>query len=205
MPGFYADGEYDIAGFIVGLVDRAKIVDGSAIEPGDAIVGLPSAGLHTNGYSLARHVFFQVHGLAPADVLPELGTSLADALLAPHRSYLRAVRPLLDHGLVKGMAHITGGGLTENVPRMLPSGCGVRIDRRSWQVPPIFQVLQARGAIADAEMLRSFNMGIGLVVACAAGNLEAVRRVLMEAGEPDVRVIGAVEAGDRAVRYGESA
>jgi phosphoribosylformylglycinamidine cyclo-ligase len=203
MPGFYADGEYDIAGFIVGLVDRAKIVDGSAIEPGDALVSLPSAGLHTNGYSLARHVFFQVHGLTPDTVLPELGMSLGDALLAPHRSYLQTVRPLLDRGLVTGMAHITGGGLTENVPRMLPAGCGVRIDRRAWRVPPIFQVLQQRGAIADTEMFRSFNMGIGLVVACAARNVDAVRRMVREAGETDARVIGAVEAGERVVRYGE--
>jgi phosphoribosylformylglycinamidine cyclo-ligase len=203
MPGFYADGEYDIAGFIVGLVDRAKIVDGSSIEPGDVLLGLPSAGLHTNGYSLARHVFFQTHGLTPDVVLPEIGSSLADALLAPHRSYLPAVRPLLEGGLVKGMAHITGGGLTENVPRILPPGCGVWIDPGSWPAPPIFRVLQRLGAIEDGEMFRSFNMGIGLVIVCAPGDVDAAGGRLRQAGEPGVRVIGAVEAADRVVRYGD--
>jgi phosphoribosylformylglycinamidine cyclo-ligase len=202
MPGFYTDGEYDIAGFIVGLVDRAKIVDGSGIEPGDVLLGLPSAGLHTNGYSLARHVFFQMHGLTPDVVLPEMGSSLADALLAPHRSYLRGVGPLLERGLVKGMAHITGGGLTENVPRILPPGCGVWIDPRSWPVPPIFRAIQRLGSIEDAEMFRSFNMGIGLVIACAAGDVDAVSGRLRQGGESGVLVIGAVEAGDRVVRYG---
>jgi phosphoribosylformylglycinamidine cyclo-ligase len=160
MPGFYADGEYDVAGFIVGIVDRSRIVDGRQIAPGDVLIGLPSTGLHTNGYSLARRVFFDVGGLSPATVLPEVGVSVADALLATHRSYLRVILPLLDARLIKGMAHITGGGITENLPRVLPEGCAAEVSRRSWQVPPIFQVIRSRGQIPDDEMLRAFNMGM---------------------------------------------
>src|SRR5213080_2686025 len=133
MPGFYADGEYDIAGFIVGVVDRERIIDGRTIVPGDAFIGLPSAGLHTNGYSLARRVLFEAAGLAPNAFVPELGSTVADALLAPHRSYLHDVHPLLGAGLVKGMAHITGGGITENLPRVLPAGCGAAIDTTAWR------------------------------------------------------------------------
>ncbi len=145
MPGFYADGEYDIAGFIVGAVDRACIVDGRRTVPGDALVALPSAGLHTNGYSLARRVLFDVCGYAPETVVPELGATVGDALLAPHRSYLAAVRPLLAANLVKGMAHITGGGITENLPRTLPEGCGAAIDLNTWTVPPLFRLIARTG------------------------------------------------------------
>jgi phosphoribosylformylglycinamidine cyclo-ligase len=201
MPGFYADGEYDIAGFIVGLVDRSRIVDGRSIEPGDALIGLPSAGLHTNGYSLARRVLFDVAGLKADSVLAELGMSVGTALLAPHRSYLRSVQPLLDAGLVKGMAHITGGGLTENVPRMLPPGCAAAIDRTRWPLPTVFRLIQQRGAISDTEMLRAFNMGIGMVIACGAQEATAVRAILTRHGEPDAQLIGSVVPGDRSVRY----
>jgi len=166
MPGFYQDGEYDLAGFIVGVVDRDRIIDGRGIVPGDSLIGLPSAGLHTNGYSLARRVLFDVLGLRPDSVVPELGATVADALLAPHRSYLHAIRPLLEVRAVKGMAHITGGGITENLPRALPPGLGAIVDRRTWRVPPIFAFIQERGGIATDEMLRAFNMGIGLVVVC---------------------------------------
>src|SRR5947208_244822 len=152
MPGFYGDGEYDIAGFIVGVVDRDRIVDGRTIAAGDVLVGLPSAGLHTNGYSLARRVLFDVAGLRPDTFVAELGTTVADALLAPHRSYLRAIRPLFAGGAIKGMAHITGGGITENLPRALPDGCGAVVDRRAWQVPPIFRLIEERGGIAADEM-----------------------------------------------------
>src|SRR5216117_161786 len=145
MPGFYADGEYDIAGFIVGIVDRSKVIDGHSIVPGDVLIGLPSAGLHTNGYSLARSVMFDLCGFSADTMVPELGVTVGDALLAPHRSYLSAVRPLLDAGLIKGMAHITGGGITENLPRTLPAGCAADVDRRSWSVPPIFAFLRTRG------------------------------------------------------------
>jgi phosphoribosylformylglycinamidine cyclo-ligase len=190
MPGFYADGEYDIAGFIVGIVERDRIVDGRTIAPGDVLIALPSAGLHTNGYSLARRVLFDVGGLGPDSFLPELGTTVADALLAPHRSYLRAVQPLLAAGLVRGMAHITGGGVTENLPRTLPEGCGAVIDRSAWRVPAIFTVIQQRGRVHIDEMFRAFNMGIGLVLVCAAGSRdEIVRRV------DGAMVIGEVVAG----------
>src|SRR5262249_3662740 len=158
MPGFYADGEYDIAGFIVGVVDGSRIVDGCEIVPGDVIIGLQSAGLHTNGYSLARRVFFEVAGFAPETFLPDLGGTVADVLLAPHRSYLRPIRPLLQAGVVKGMAHITGGGITENLPRVLPEGCSAEIDLSSWVPPPVFDFMQRHGNIAVAEMYRAFNM-----------------------------------------------
>src|SRR6185503_5862094 len=174
MPGFYGEGEYDIAGFIVGVVERAKIVDGRGILPGDVLIGLPSAGLHTNGYSLARRVLFETAGWTPGTFVQEIGATVGDALLAPHRSYLQLVQPLLARDQVKGMAHITGGGITENLPRILPDGCAAEIDLRSWQVPPIFEVLQRRGGIATDEMFRAFNMGVGLVIACAARDAQRV-------------------------------
>jgi phosphoribosylformylglycinamidine cyclo-ligase len=201
MPGFYADGEYDIAGFIVGAVDKAKVIDGRDVVPGDVLVGLPSAGLHTNGYSLARRVFFEMTGWTPETFVPELGTTVGDALLAPHRSYLRLVRPLLERGCVKGLAHITGGGLTENVPRTLPEGCGVQIALDAWTIPPVFKLLQLHGAIDRQEMFRAFNMGVGLVIVCAAGDEEFVIDMLMNGGEPNAFRLGIVVAGERSVQY----
>jgi phosphoribosylformylglycinamidine cyclo-ligase len=201
MPGFYADGEYDLAGFIVGIVERERIVDGRAIVPGDRVIGLPSTGLHTNGYSLARRVLFDLSGLQPDTFVPELGTTVADALLAPHRSYLSAVRPLVERNLAKGLAHITGGGITENVPRTLPEGCAVEIDRRAWNVPPLFRFLQQRGGIATDEMFRAFNMGIGLVVVCADRDSDRVIQTLTGRGEPGAVRLGNVVAGGRAVQY----
>ena len=201
MPGFYADGEYDIAGFIVGAVDRAKLIDGRTIAPGDVLIGLPSTGLHTNGYSLARTIVFDVCGLSAETVVPELGTTVADALLATHRSYLAPMRPLLDASLVKGMAHITGGGITENLPRIFPEGCSAEIDRASWSVPPLFRFIAERGGIAEAEMLRAFNMGIGLIVACAASDRDEVLARLADGGEAGAAVVGRVVAGDGSVRY----
>ncbi|MEO8259218.1 MAG: phosphoribosylformylglycinamidine cyclo-ligase [Acidobacteriota bacterium] len=200
MPGFYAAGEYDIAGFIVGVVERSQIVDGRTIEPGDVLIGVPSAGLHTNGYSLARRVLLEVAGMTPDTFVPELRATVGEALLAPHRSYLQAVRPLLDDGLVKGMAHITGGGITDNLPRVLPDGCAAAIDRRTWTVPPIFTLLQTRGDISTDEMFRAFNMGIGLIVACARQNVGRIVASLEGSGERPV-VIGQVVAGGREVRY----
>ena len=200
MPGFYADGEYDIAGTIVGVVERSKVIDGRTIGVGDVLIGLPSTGLHTNGYSLARRVMFDVCGFAPGSLVAELGVTAGDALLAPHRSYLAAARPLIDAGLVKGMAHITGGGITENLPRILPDGTAAEINRSSWAIPPIFRLLQQRGEIADDEMFRAFNMGVGLIVACAASDEGLVVSALARAGEDSIR-LGRVVAGQRDVRY----
>ncbi|MGE5244491.1 MAG: phosphoribosylformylglycinamidine cyclo-ligase [Betaproteobacteria bacterium] len=201
MPGFYADGEYDLAGFIVGVVDRERIVDGRRVVPGDALIGLPSAGLHTNGYSLARRVLFETCGWTPDTPVPELGMSLGDALLAPHKSYLRAVGPLLGEGLVGGLAHITGGGITENLPRTLPAGCGAEIDTRAWTVPPIFRLIEERGGIARDEMRRAFNMGIGLILVCGSGVADRATDLLRRSGEPGAVRIGAVVEGDGTVRY----
>jgi len=200
MPGFYADGEYDIAGFIVGIVDRSKVIDGRSIVPGDLLIGLLSAGLHTNGYSLARSVMFDLCGFSADTMVPELGVTVGDALLAPHRSYLSAVRPLLDAGLIKGMAHITGGGITENLPRTLPAGCAADVDRRSWSVPPIFAFLRTRGDIAEDEMLRAFNMGIGLIAVVEASSSDRVVDLLRRGGERPI-ALGRVVPGDRGVRY----
>ncbi|MGE3177937.1 MAG: phosphoribosylformylglycinamidine cyclo-ligase [Vicinamibacterales bacterium] len=201
MPGFYADGEYDIAGFIVGVVDRASIVDGRSIAPGDVMIGLPSTGLHTNGYSMARRVFFDVARLSPGDTPPGLGATVADALLATHRSYLSSIVPLLDAGLVKGMAHITGGGITENVPRMLPAGCDAVVDRSRWTVPALFQVIQRLGGIDQAEMFRAFNMGIGLVVVCTQADEDRVLDSLRRGQEPGAVSIGTIQSGAGVVRY----
>jgi phosphoribosylformylglycinamidine cyclo-ligase len=200
MPGFYADGEYDIAGFVVGVVDRAKLIDGRHIRAGDVLLGLPSTGLHTNGYSLARRVFFAECGLTPETHVPELGTSVGDALLAVHRSYLSAIRPLLAWDCVKGMAHITGGGITENLPRVFPDGCAAVIDRTAWTPPALFRLLQDRGGISDAEMLRAFNMGIGLILVCAADDVARVSASLMERGEHPVR-LGEIVRGEKTVSY----
>jgi phosphoribosylformylglycinamidine cyclo-ligase len=202
MPGFYADGEYDLAGFVVGIVEQAGLVDGGTIVPGDVLVGLPSAGLHTNGYSLARRVLFEVAGFELDTVVPELGRTVGDALLAPHRSYLIGVRPLLEGRIVKGLAHITGGGITENLPRTLPEGCAAEIDLHAWSVPPIFGLLQERGHIARDEMFRTFNMGVGLIVVCGAADAERAIDILARAGEPHAFRLGFVVAGDRTVRYG---
>jgi phosphoribosylformylglycinamidine cyclo-ligase len=196
MPGFYADGEYDLAGFIVGIVSRPAIVDGRTIQAGDALVALPSSGLHTNGYSLARKIAFDVLGLDVSSRVEELGETVGDALLRPHQSYLASVGPLLPERLIKGMAHITGGGLTENVPRMLPAGTTAVIDRASWTVPPVFTWLQRAGAIDDEEMLRAFNMGVGLVMAVGAD--EALRLTERISG---AWIVGHVEAGSGGVRY----
>jgi phosphoribosylformylglycinamidine cyclo-ligase len=200
MPGFYQEGEYDLAGFIVGIVERSALVDGSKIVAGDALIALPSSGLHTNGYSLARRIVFETLGLSVDHYVGEIGRTVGEALLEPHRSYLRAVRPLLPLGVVKGMAHITGGGITENLPRILPPGVAARIDIRSWKVPPLFEWLRQAGQIPIDDMRRTFNMGVGLILACAASDATRVIEVLTHAGEQP-RVIGQIVPGDREVRY----
>jgi phosphoribosylformylglycinamidine cyclo-ligase len=188
MPGFYAAGEYDVAGFIVGLVSRSKIVDGRDIVAGDALVALPSSGLHTNGYSLGRHIAFDVLGLSVDSHVPALGETVGAALLRPHRSYLKVVAPLLERGWIKGMAHITGGGITENLPRTLPEGRTFSLDRGSWTVPPVFSWLQQAGRLEDSEMLRVFNMGVGLVLVVSAAQADAVLSFLHTSSEPAWRL-----------------
>jgi phosphoribosylformylglycinamidine cyclo-ligase len=175
MPGFYADGEYDVAGFIVGVVDREKVIDGQNISAGDVVLALPSVGLHTNGYSLARKLLLEVAGHTVNTTLDELGTTVGDALLQPHLSYLRALEGLLDKRVVKGLAHITGGGLTDNIPRILPEGTAVKILRDSWPVLPIFDLLQRTGNVPETDMYRSFNMGVGMVIICAQADAEFIQ------------------------------
>ncbi len=200
MPGFYADGEYDIAGFIVGVVDREKIINGSLIAPGDVLLALPSVGLHTNGYSLARKLFFEVAQCAPDVYLGVLNETVGEALLRPHKSYLRALEGLLDGGLIKGLAHITGGGLTENIPRVLPEGTSVEIQRGTWPVLPVFEVMQQIGNVAEAEMFRVFNMGVGMVIVCAASDALTIKAHVESSGEACYQ-IGRVTKGDQKVSY----
>lgn len=167
MPGMYKVTDYDLVGFIVGVVEKAKVISGEKIALGDVVLGLPSNGLHTNGYSLVRRVFgIDRDPLALKVFYPELGVTLGEALLQPHRCYHNELKPLLDS--INGLAHITGGGLVGNVPRILPQGLSVEIDRSSWQVPPIYELIQKRGSIKDEEMYHVFNMGIGMVVICPA-------------------------------------
>jgi phosphoribosylformylglycinamidine cyclo-ligase len=182
MPGFYADGEYDVAGFIVGVVDRERVIDGHAITAGDVVLGLPSVGLHTNGYSLARKLFFADAGCQAETYLDDLGETIGAALLKPHVSYLRALEGSLDTGAIKGLAHITGGGLLDNIPRILPQDTSVKIKRGSWPVLPIFEMMQRIGNIEDKEMLRTFNMGIGMVVVCARADAAAITSQVNERG-----------------------
>jgi phosphoribosylformylglycinamidine cyclo-ligase len=201
MPGFYQEGEYDIAGFIVGVVDRGKIIDGKSITVGDVLLALPSVGLHTNGYSLARKLFFEVAGYQPDTVLPELHLSVGEALLQSHVSYLRPLEGLLDSGVIKGLAHITGGGLTDNIPRILPEGTAVQVNEGSWPVLPIYDLMREIGNVSHAEMYRTFNMGVGMVIVCASENAVVVKKHLSEVGESCYE-IGEVVAGDKEVRIG---
>jgi len=211
MPDIYAPGDFDLVGFVVGVVERDRIIDGSTIEEGDLLLGLPSSGLHTNGYSLVRQVFGIGKGGSPeADravldrYYPGLGITLGESLLVPHRCYYQELRPLL--GGVKGMAHITGGGIRGNVARILPdpsTGSGqalaARFDRGSWRVPPVFDLIQKTGAISDDEMYRVFNMGLGMVLACSEEGASAVRQAL-----PEAKVVGRVvrREGDESVMLG---
>jgi phosphoribosylformylglycinamidine cyclo-ligase len=183
MPGFYASGEYDLAGCIVGVVERDRLITGEAIRAGDAIIGLPSLGLHTNGYSLARRVF------ADDDLgayIPELGRTLGDELLQPHRSYLAAIQPLLEAGLASGMAHITGGGLLDNPPRVVPTFLAAHFDAHSWEVLPIFRLIQRRGSIAWNQMQRVFNLGLGYLVCCHPEHVTEALRLTASMGARQV-------------------
>jgi phosphoribosylformylglycinamidine cyclo-ligase len=184
MPGFYAPGEYDVAGTIVGIVERDRILDGSRVEAGDVALGLPSAGLHTNGYSLARDVLFRKLGKSHGDRLSELdGQTIGEALLAPHLSYRSALEPLLASDLVHSMAHITGGGFYDNIPRVIPARLDVIVKSGSWPVPPIFEVIQRGGGVSFEEMHRVFNMGIGMVVFVAPASVPQVARLWSERRE----------------------
>lgn len=192
MPDVYAPGDFDLVGFIVGVVERDAVIDGSRIAPGDALLALPSSGLHTNGYSLVRRIFSVGVGGDPDEErarlyrnYPGLGVTLGEALLAPHRAYVNELRPHLD--VIKGIAHITGGGIIDNVPRMLPEGLAARIDRSSWRVPPLFRLIQSEGGVSDDEMFRVFNMGLGIVFAVAPGDVPRVTSALREA-----KVVGEV-------------
>ena len=184
MPGLYTGEDYDLAGFIVGVVEKTKIIQGKTIVAGDSLIGLPSSGLHTNGYSLARKIFGEIK--KALDVYyPELGRTLGEELLEPHRCYYKELKPLLP--VIKGMAHITGGGLIDNVPRILPQSVAARFDSQSWTVPPIFKLIQGRGNVDLGEMYRVFNMGIGMVVICSPDNVDKLTQAL-----PECKVIGEV-------------
>ena len=201
MPGFYNDGEYDVAGFIVGAVDRARLIDGKTIAPGDVLLGLPSNGLHTNGYSLARQIAFEEMKLTVDEHVPDLGETIGQALLRPHRTYLPVIKPLLGSGLIKGMAHITGGGITDNLPRVLPQGTAARVNRASWRVPAIFRWLGESGRVPEYDLRRALNMGIGMILVVGKDDVEAVRKGLLNAGEANSMVIGEVIAGEPSVEY----
>jgi phosphoribosylformylglycinamidine cyclo-ligase len=174
MPSMYADGEYDLAGFAVGVVEKSKIVDGRTITPGDAVIGLASTGLHSNGYSLARRVLFEQAKLTAESLLPELDLAVGEVLLAPTRIYAKQILSLIREHPIKGIAHITGGGITENLPRIFPEGVGARISRKAWPVPPIFDVIRRLGSVNLDEMYRVFNMGIGLIMVVPPDSVAAV-------------------------------
>ncbi len=200
MPGFYGDGDYDLAGFIVGVVDRKAILDGSSVRKGDVLVGLPSTGLHTNGYSLARKVLLDDPGFGPDDVIPELGCSVGEELLKIHRCYFKEVWPLLEKGLIQAMAHITGGGLTDNLPRVMPENLRAVIKVGSWEIPPVFKVLAERGEVPEDDLWRTFNMGVGMVLIVRPKHLKKVLEGLKEAGCRGCPM-GNIVKGERGVEY----
>jgi len=200
MPGFYADGEYDLAGTIVGAVNRDKIITGERIQIGDVLLGLPSNGLHTNGYSLARKLLFEIAGYGPDQYVNELKDKAGAALMRTHRSYLSIIKKLCSAELVAGMAHITGGGITDNLPRILPKGTSAVVDLASWQVPPIFEHLRQLGSVEQEEMMRTFNMGIGLICVVPAEHVKKAKAVLNRANERHC-IIGRIVRGDRKVVY----
>jgi phosphoribosylformylglycinamidine cyclo-ligase len=200
MPGFYPEGEYDLAGFIVGVVDRERIVTGKTVEPGDVLIGLPSNGLHTNGYSLARKLLFGVAGYSPDTYVNEMKAKVGNELMRTHRSYWPILRRLLDADCVSAMAHITGGGITENLPRVLPKGTAAIVEMGKWPVLPIFTHLQKLGNIEQAEMMRTFNMGIGMVLVVPSKKFKKVMTLLDRIGEKGY-TIGRIVKGERTVSY----
>jgi phosphoribosylformylglycinamidine cyclo-ligase len=202
MPGLYREGDFDLAGCMIGFVDEARMVDGSRVRPGDVLIALPSTGLHTNGYSLARAALLERAGLALDDALPETGTTVGQALLAPHRSYTAALLPLVERGVLSALAHITGGGLPGNLGRVLPTGTGARLTRRSWQWPGVFRAIQERGAVPDEDMVRTFNLGVGFVVFAHAEDADGVVADLSGRGERPW-ILGEVTAGDRGIVWAD--
>lgn len=200
LPDMYREGEYDLAGTIVGVVDRKNIVDGSDVAEGDVVLALTSSGLHTNGYSLARKIVFERAGLTVDDVLPEVGRTVGEALLEPHRSYARIVQVLMRLVKVKGMAHVTGGGITDNLPRALPEGLGAEIDLDSWVVPPLFTFLHEKGGVEDLEMLRTFNLGLGYLLVVSPEDAKKAMEALALGNEVS-HVVGRVVKGERKVHY----
>lgn len=200
MPGFYARGEYDLVGFIVGMVERKKILDGSAVRPGDLLLGLPSTGLHTNGYSLARKLLFDVAGLRVSSYVDALGTTVGRELLKRHRCYWPLLEPLIERGRLRALAHITGGGLTDNLPRVLPRDCRAVVELGSWPVLPVFRYLERLGNVPQEEMLRTFNMGVGMVATVAPRDVARVEAYFRRRRERCYH-IGQIERGPRAVVY----
>ena len=192
MAGFYGDGDYDVAGFAVGIVDRPKLITGESIKAGDVILGLPSSGVHSNGFSLVRKIVFELQGLGIDDVVPEFGKTVGEELLTPTRLYPKAVLPLIQKEQVKGMVHITGGGFYENIPRVLPKGVCARVDVNAWPRLPVFSKLQEWGNVAWPEMYRTFNMGIGMILIVSADDAAAVKADLEARGEA-VYEIGRIE------------
>ena len=200
MPGFYADGEYDLAGFSVGAVDRDKMVTGAGIKPGDVLIGLPSTGLHTNGYSLARKLLFEVAGYKTSQYITAIREKAGAALMKTHRSYLHVIQKLVQAGLTTGIAHITGGGITENLPRILPKNVAAQVELGSWPVLPIFEHLRELGNVPQDEMMRTFNMGIGLIAAIPAAKFTRAKN-LLDRSEEKFYVIGRTAKGERRVQY----
>ena len=202
MPGFYADGEYDLAGTIIGAVNRPGIITGETIEPGDCLLGLPSHGLHTNGYSLARKLLFEIAKYGPEQYVNELKDKTGAALMRTHRSYLSVIKKLTAQaGMVRGMAHITGGGITENLPRILPKGLDAVVDLACWEIPPLFQHLQQLGHVEQEEMFRTFNMGVGLIAVIPAEQVKKAKAILNRANERHMLIGKIVSKGSRKVVY----
>jgi phosphoribosylformylglycinamidine cyclo-ligase len=200
MPGFYPEGEYDLAGFIVGVAERDRIITGKNVQPGDVLLGLPSNGLHTNGYSLARKLLFEVAGYSPESYVNEIKNKVGNELLRPHKSYWPVLKKLIEADVLSALAHITGGGITENLPRVLPRGVAAIVELGSWPVPPIFEHLRTLGNVPQAEMMRTFNMGIGMVLVLPAAHFKKVQTMLDRAGEKAF-TIGRIVKGERKVQY----
>ena len=200
MPGFYKDGEYDLAGFIVGVVERERIINGKGVQIGDIILGLPSSGLHTNGYSLARKLLFEVAHYSPETYVNEIKNKVGNELMRPHKSYWPALKKMIDADCIVAMAHITGGGITENLPRVLPRGTGAAIQLGSWPMQPIFEHLQNLGNVPQDEMLRTFNMGLGMLLVIPSKKFKKAQNLLERAGEK-AHAVGRIIKGDRKVLY----